>query len=496
MKKSLALLGSFFSVALVSLAFGVGTTGNVTKKDGASNQVQKKVVRRPRKAVSQSVASNKVASSKVARVASAGDGSYHIFTAKDGSVSAIPLVTLGSIDSLSSKGTESYSDGGNLLINAPDINSAEALLQQVAVARKKHDVGAGTQIIPSLVVSGAVEGKAEFHFPSEGDSANSFDFSSAALALFASEGRYLHGQLKVQYDGGQTPEDSSRAVDGSRIYLDTGSLIVGDLDRFPVYAQIGQIIVPFGDYSSGMIDDPMTVMGKIKARAMLVGIHTVSPDGRFVFAGRAFAYNNPTKVDGDNSVINSFGVSMAVSASNPQANFSGTLSGGIVRDLASANLFQSTGYGSGGLSYIVNKTLSNHVAGADIALKLGMKKTNLSLEYILALDNFSKDDFSFNGSGAKPSAFNIALSQGLMLGKHPLTASVGYSKSSEAVGLNLPEQKIGITLAAVLQNNLVATAGFDHICNYSTSETGNAGWYDTSKPATDNVLTAKLTLHF
>ena len=60
---------------------------------------------------------------------------------------------------------------------------------------------------------------------------------------------WILGSLVVEYDDGTsnvvtTSDDNERAID--RINLDTAAFTFGDVQRFPVYAKLGRMVLPFG----------------------------------------------------------------------------------------------------------------------------------------------------------------------------------------------------------------------------------------------------------
>jgi hypothetical protein len=111
--------------------------------------------------------------------------------------------------------------------------------------------------------------------------------NTAELDFEISPSPWLLGSLIIQYDDGldrvfTTEEGDSASID--RVNVDTAFLRIGNPERFPPYAKLGRVIVPFG-ISTGdpvadvlTIEDPLTVeVFETKQDALLLGIEFPTP---------------------------------------------------------------------------------------------------------------------------------------------------------------------------------------------------------------------------
>ena len=123
---------------------------------------------------------------------------------------------------------------------------------------------------PVIELSGYVEGEASVGRNIINKNVSDINLSGVELDTLAEISQWTTAYVVLKYDD-SAPSTGYRASN-SNVYVDKAFLTVGDLNKFPVYASIGQMYVPFGEYSNYMITDPITkTIGRTKERAILLG---------------------------------------------------------------------------------------------------------------------------------------------------------------------------------------------------------------------------------
>ena len=55
---------------------------------------------------------------------------------------------------------------------------------------------------------------------------------------------------------------SGNPINNSRLFLQRAFFTIGNLDTSPIYFSMGQMFVPFGDYTTYQLSNPVTKGGK------------------------------------------------------------------------------------------------------------------------------------------------------------------------------------------------------------------------------------------
>lgn len=283
-----------------------------------------------------------------------------------------------------------------------------------------------------ITISGVIEGEAGSASTDYNDSAREdVDESDVVLAtvelgIDAEVHKHVSGHILLLYE-----EDEN---DGN-IAIDEGFITIDGKDVVPLYLNVGQLYVPFGQYESHMITDPVTLdLGETSQSAVQVGFANDLLD-----ASVAIFNGDVDEPDSDSTI--------------------GSIAAGIVFTLPEDTI-ANVGL-SAGVSYISNiadtdgfegflatsDSVEDHVAGMGAFVSVSvMDMVFIEAEYISAIEEFKAADLDFaGGDELAPSALNIELAfapiDNLML-------AIRYSQTDDFKGgvveEVLPETQYGI----------------------------------------------------
>ena len=128
----------------------------------------------------------------------------------------------------------------------------------------------GSKINQSVAFGGDLEGLVGRFKDASGRSESLVELSTAQIDFEIQVNDWTLGSLIFEYlDGRTTPLQTieGRPVAVDRLTIDTAFLRVGDEQRFPLSATIGQVIVPFGISTGDPVADVLTLEGPLTIEA-------------------------------------------------------------------------------------------------------------------------------------------------------------------------------------------------------------------------------------
>lgn len=363
-----------------------------------------------------------------------------------------------------------YYDGHELVINSPSINQDVRLLElrdQERAARRA--VGLPPIEHPHLVLSGALETLGQYSQPYTGGYTSDLNLATAKMDFFIELNSWVSGFMSFQYEDAPNGTSANR-IDNNRIVLDQGFVTLGDFEKTPFFASIGQLYIPFGRYSSSMISSPLTeFIGKTKARALTFGYR---PENYKLPYASAYVFHSASH-NGDDR-INGYGFQAGYRFKLKKAA-SGGVGVGWINNLGDALGFQDNGLGDGYFQgFALNSStenLANKVPGFDIHANFAVGPIIFVTEYVQALSNFAKTDLTFDGHGAKPSALNAEATYSFHMFKRPSSFTLNYGQSRQSLGLNIPETRFGGAYQIAIARDTLLTFEYLHNINYGKKNT-------------------------
>lgn len=214
--------------------------------------------------------------------------------------------------------------------------------------------------------------------------------------------------------------------EGDPVDVDEGFIILNG-DEIPFYLNVGKLYVPFGQFESHFISDPMTLeIGETNQSAVMVGF--VNDWVELSVA----AFNGDVDETGADNHIDGLAGSIILTipeGSIPNLNITTGMS--YISNIADSNGLEGETPGS----------VSNHVGGFSAFFSAAFKdKLFFEAEYLGATDDFVSGELSFDGgTGSAPEAWNIEIAYAPAEGIE-LAAKV---EGSDGLGNFLPERQYG-----------------------------------------------------
>ncbi len=316
---------------------------------------------------------------------------------------------------------------------------------------------------PEVTIGGLLEVEASqtSDFITEEDSSD-IALATVELGLDASVNEWVSAHVLLLYEDDQGNDD---------VQLDEGSITLGNDEKSPFYLTVGRQYVPFGNFNSNLVSDPLTLeLAETREDALLGGIEQGG------FHASAYIFNGDAdKAGDDNDRIDDFGLSVGYTMEMEGASLD--IGAGYINNLADSDALQEG-----------RATVEGHTAGIALHAVFSTGPFSLIGEYVGASNSFDEADLAFDGSGAKPSALNLELGYDFTLAGKAATVAVAHQRTDEAAGLGLPESRnmVGLSLAVMENTGL----GFEYYSadDYATSDggSGNSG----------NGLTLQLAVEF
>ncbi|CAN5271917.1 LbtU family siderophore porin [soil metagenome] len=360
-------------------------------------------------------------------------------------------------------------DASELDVNLPGVNQELRLLQQRQVMENEFAKrGVHPPSVPVLILGGKIEAQA-LAIRSERRSSSDIDLANVELDAKALLNDWVMGYMSINYDNSY---NNPVRISNSRLFVHRAFITVGNLNRSPLYATIGQISVPFGIYNSVMISAPLPqLLGRVTDRALELGYHPIGDNG---FYGAIYTFRGDTRIGASDTNINNGGANLGYEFK--RGEFSAEVGGGVIGNIADSEGMQSNGstrpFTGFGETHDTER-LHHRVPGGNLHAKMSYAPFFLITDYITSLKSFQRYDLSYNYKGAKPKAF---YAEGIyvfnVFGK-PGNLALGYGQSSQALALDLPKQRYLGAVNISLWGNTVESLEYHHDVNYSRCDFGS-----------------------
>lgn len=247
-----------------------------------------------------------------------------------------------------------------------------------------------------------------------------------------------------------------------------------------VYLTAGRMYVPFGNFESNMISDPLTLeLGETQEAAVQVGFATGG------FKASLFAFNGEadqvtTATPADNDVIDDFGVSIAYSMSAGSMDLDFGFD--YINNMAETDALQG--------AVIAGPEVTEHTAGMALHAIINVGAFTLIAEHITASDDFNTADLTFNAAKASPSASNIEIAYTMGIGGRDVTVAVTQQSTVDidVAGIGLPESRSMLSVSTTVANDVGLKIEFSNASDYETADGGSG--------ESGGMLTAQLAVEF
>lgn len=277
------------------------------------------------------------------------------------------------------------------------------------------------EMADSLTISGGVVVNTS-HTDSDGwggESTSDIILDTLELAVDTQVTPWVNGHILFLYE--QDGED-----DGN-LTVDEAIITIGNSEASPFYLSAGRMFVPFGNFESRMISDPITLtMAETREEAVQLGFELENG-----FGGSAYLFNgsideaNSSYTSVSNSHIDNFGFNLGYAMSNEQLDLS--LGMGYINNIGTTDGIQDI-IGDNGLC-AGDGCVKDYVGGLAFHAVAGFGQVTLMGEYITALDDFAAGEIGTDKM--QPKTWSIEAAYDFSLAGKDASIALGYQGSDE-----------------------------------------------------------------
>jgi hypothetical protein len=305
-----------------------------------------------------------------------------------------------------------------------------------------------------ISLSGLVEVEAGYT-DDPGGSESDLTLSTVELGIDAQVTPWVGTHVLILFEEGETDPPE----------IDEGIITLRNPDTSPFSLAVGRMYVPFGNFESSMISDPLTLeIGETRETAVQVGYVS---GGLY---GSAYLFNGDSN-DGGSEQIDQFGFNLGLARDAEEGGFGYDLGLFWTSNIADSDTLQDAVTDSGNLAI--------KVAGYGIHGLVRTGPFTLIGEYLTASKSFDTADLAFNGSGAKPSAFNLEADYDFELVGKGGNVAVAWQGTRDALALELPKTRYLAVLSVGIFENTTLTFEYAHDEDYDSSKGGSGEDSDT-----------------
>ncbi|BBO78594.1 hypothetical protein DSCW_60110 [Desulfosarcina widdelii] len=301
--------------------------------------------------------------------------------------------------------------------------SNEELSMRVEQLEKKMGKEGG--ILPDkwserIALSGLIELEAGYVStdPAVGDSTDESDIavSSVELGINAKVVKHVFGHVLFKYE------------DDEDVFVDEATITFSGEDVVPAYLTAGKMYVPFGNFETHMISDPLTqTIAETRESAIQVGMETGG------FYGSAFIFNGDVDEAGeDDNHIDNFGANAGYTMETDTFTIYTGIS--YINNLVDADNW-------GDVIDEEGLTLDEYAAGVGTYAIVGVGPITFIGEYITALDDIKWiDGTDARINEGEISAWNLEVGYAFAIGEREAAAAVALQGTDNAQN-RLPETR-------------------------------------------------------
>lgn len=388
-----------------------------------------------------------------------------------------------------------------LIVNFPSQNTDMHFLEQ-RQRMESHAIQKGEPLpnSPLIDISGAIAGQFVYNkdYAKKNNHHTDFKLSRAEIDVLAEVNPWVTGAVIFGFDD-NPPHLFNTSVDNSRFKIDRAFITAGNLNKTPVYMTVGQVFVPFGNFSTARISDPLTkVLGQTKARAVTVGF-----DHNHKLYGSIYGFKGDSFVNNDHN-INQGGVNIGY-----KTNFIGGLitdfGVGYILNIADSNLMHNFN------GFPCNQDANHHghkwfqhlerrVPAFNAHASLNVKPVTILTEYVGATKKFHEHDMSFNHNGAEPKAMSVEGVYHFDIANNSMNFGIGYDQTWDSLALGLPKESYIAFLSTAFWKYTTQSLEYKHNVNYHYGDIASAKHEHThvshENSRTNNTLTMEFGVYF
>jgi len=272
----------------------------------------------------------------------------------------------------------------------------------------------------NINLSGTIELEAGYESTSpaagDGEDTSGLTLATAELGVEAAVTDYVSGFVLFAYE------------DDEDVYVDEATITLSGGESMPAYVTGGKLYVPFGNYETHMVSDPLTLdVGEARETALAVGMETGG------FYGSAYLFNGDVnEADEEDDHISNFGINAGYTLEKDAMSLD--VGAGYINNLIEADGWEGI-FEDEGLS------LSSYVGGVGAHAIFTMGAFTCIGEVVTALDDIEWVD----ETGALTTedailAYNAEVGFTFAMGEREGTVAVAYQGTENAYD-RLPETR-------------------------------------------------------
>jgi hypothetical protein len=292
-----------------------------------------------------------------------------------------------------------------------------------------------------ITLSGLIEAEAyyedyDYDTPAEKDEDSSdLTLATVELGIDVDIIKHVKGHLLFLWE-----EDDTEPVD-----LDEGYITIDGEDVVPLYLNVGRLYVPFGNFESHFISDPLTLeLGETWESALTVGYVNEWMDLSIS------AFNGDIDETGEDNHIETYVAAASFSVPEELSSNFGIRAGvSYISNIADSDSLQDEDDDENKI--ITGGEVKDYVEGLSAFLSISyMDKLFFEFEYLGALDEFKANELSFDGGKKfQPETWNFELAYAAT---DRFEVAVKY-EGGDDLGDFLPEDQYGATVTYGLFEN-------------------------------------------
>jgi hypothetical protein len=287
-----------------------------------------------------------------------------------------------------------------------------------------------------ITLSGLIEAEAyyedyDYDNPAEDDGDSSdITLATVELGVDVDITKHVKGHVLFLWE-----EDDTEPVD-----VDEGFITLDGADMVPLYLNVGKLYVPFGNFESHFISDPLTLeLGETRESALTVGYVNEWMEVS------VSAFNGDIDETGEDNHIESYVANASFSVPEEVISNFGIRAGvSYISNIADSDSLQD--------EIIPPAGIKDYVGGFNAFLSLSfMDKFFIECEYLGALDEFEPGELSFDGGKEfQPETWNFEFAYAAT---DRLEIAVKYEGGDDLGANFLPEDQYGASVTYGLFEN-------------------------------------------
>jgi hypothetical protein len=303
------------------------------------------------------------------------------------------------------------------------VKSMEDRVRHLEEAIGAGGEGEGRNWFDRIEISGLIEIEAmhqqvDYSDPAAADEDESdIDLATVEVAMDAAVSENVEGHVLFKYE-----EDD--------LFVDEGFITLSGKEKYPVFLKAGRQYLPFGNYDSHFVTDPLTlVLGETNDGAVVVG-SSFAGDTVEISAG---LFNGAVNENGDDDVVDSL---VAAVSFQP---FESIMMGVSY----TSNLISSDGFSDSEAVVTGPGTVTDMVGGWSAFVTASfLERFTFIAEYAAAMDHFKAGEIydAADTQDRKPAAWNLELGVSVL---ENLDLAIGYGGSDDGGTEFLPEKQYG-----------------------------------------------------